>query len=75
LFSEEPEQCEHHEKVAYYWPVFLVLVTIIDVIMMGVEIAVNHGFEPFSVNPFFGPSGTINNFLLITPSILRNSLD
>eukprot|EP01090_Pellita_catalonica_P023754 TRINITY_DN9955_c0_g1_i1.p1 TRINITY_DN9955_c0_g1~~TRINITY_DN9955_c0_g1_i1.p1 ORF type:complete len:379 (-),score=38.49 TRINITY_DN9955_c0_g1_i1:362-1459(-) len=39
-----------------HWPIFLVLVSILDVATMGFSIWKNKGFESFSVNPMFGPS-------------------
>jgi hypothetical protein len=37
-------------------PYFIILVTIIDIVLMVYEVIYNGGFEPFSLNPWFGPS-------------------
>lgn len=33
------------------------LVSLVQCVVLAIEIWVNGGFEPLSVNPFFGPSG------------------
>ncbi|KAL6076911.1 Rhomboid-domain-containing protein [Balamuthia mandrillaris] len=39
-----------------YWPIFIMVVSLADLIMLIVEIVVNGGFESFSDNPWGGPS-------------------
>lgn len=42
-----------------YKPYFIITCSIIDVILIVWEIIVNGGFEPWSLNPWFGPSSSV----------------
>jgi len=42
-----------------YKPYFIITCSIIDLILVVWEIIVNGGFEPWSTNPWFGPSSTV----------------
>lgn len=42
-----------------YKPYFIMTCTIIDVVLIVWEIILNGGFEPWSVNPWFGPSTNV----------------
>jgi len=49
-------QKERQELENPFFPIFLVVMTIIDIIMFIYSIVKNGGFEPFSQNPMGGPS-------------------
>jgi membrane associated rhomboid family serine protease len=50
--KKKPKLAVQTQHKAY----FIYLVTIVDTILLIYEIVYNHGFEPFSVNPWIGPS-------------------
>ncbi|GAM27578.1 hypothetical protein SAMD00019534_107540, partial [Acytostelium subglobosum LB1] len=42
-----------------YYPFFAILISLVDVAVLVWEIILNKGFEPWKVNPWFGPSASV----------------
>jgi len=55
-YSPHFRQKERQPLESPYFPIFLGLVTLVDIAVFIYEMVKNGGFEPFSVNPMGGPS-------------------
>src|SRR5690606_27849077 len=56
LFELNQRKKKSPKQPTEYYPIFIPLISMVEIIVLVAEIWMNGGFEEFSDNPFFGPS-------------------